>query len=200
LILESASGKLHVLSRLLETEGVSSLRHTLIYATDKDPDQLSEVNNLLRASGIRFHELTASETGDRSLTARILAAFREGDIQVLTAKRVLDEGVNIPEITRAYILASTTVERQWIQRRGRLLRKCKEINKEFAVIHDFLVVPPDVAPDSDTKTIVKGELSRVTEFARLSKNFGAAHGALSVIDPIVKQFFIDPEDMYAASQ
>ena len=40
------------------------------------------------------------------------------------------KGVNIPQIQKAFILASTTVERQWIQRRGRLLRKCDEIGKK----------------------------------------------------------------------
>lgn len=200
LILESAESKLSALSSLLDREETSSLRHTLVYATDKDPRQLAGVNELLRSRGIRFHELTAAETSDRSLTYRILAAFKDGDLQVLTAKRVLDEGINIPQIARAYILASTTVERQWVQRRGRLLRKCSEIGKKYATIHDFLVVPPAIAPDADTKSIVKGELARVTEFARLSRNFGSANGALSVIDPIIKRFFIDSEDAYAASE
>lgn len=199
LILESAEAKLQLLSNLLEKDGTAELKYTLIYATDKDPNQLVAVNDMLRAKGIRFHELTATETGDRNLTRRVLDAFTTTDLQVLTAKRVLDEGVNIPQISKAFILASTTVERQWVQRRGRLLRKCKEIGKDSSVVHDFLVVPPDVAPDADTKTIVKGELARVREFARLSRNFGAKGGALGTIDPIVKRFFSDPEDMHATS-
>jgi len=199
LILESAQRKLQVLSRLLDLAGPSSLRYTLIYATDKDPGQLAAVNQLLRDKGISFHELTSEETCDRALTRRVVEAFQRGDLQVLTAKRVLDEGVNIPQISKAYILASTTVERQWVQRRGRLLRKCSAIQKTSSSIHDFLVVPPATAADSDTKTIVKGELARVTEFSKLSRNFGAQDGALAVIDPIVRRFFTDPEDLYAAS-
>ncbi len=196
LVLESAEGKLTILSRLLDQEA-GDLQFTLVYATDKDPNQLQRVNALLREKRIRFHELTAEETADRKLTARILAAFQSGELQVLTAKRVLDEGVNIPQITKAFILASTTVERQWVQRRGRLLRKCKQIGKEASIIHDFLVVPPDNQIDSDTRKIVKGELARVREFSRLSLNFGAPGGAATVIHPIVQRFFSGSEEVYA---
>ncbi len=197
LILESAEMKLRILSGLLD-RAASNLKFTLVYATDKDPNQLQRVNELLHEKHIRFHELTSEETCDRKLTARIVAAFQAGDLQVLTAKRVLDEGVNIPEISRAYVLASTTVERQWIQRRGRLLRKCKEIGKKASVIYDFFVVPPDGQVDEDTRKIVKGELARIREFSRLSLNFGAPDGPASIIHPIVKRFFSDSEEIYAA--
>jgi superfamily II DNA or RNA helicase len=196
LILESAEMKLRVLSRLLD-QAASELKFTLIYATDKDPNQLQSVNEMLRDKRVRFHELTSEETCDRKLTARIIAAFQAGDLEVLTAKRVLDEGVNIPEISRAYILASTTVERQWIQRRGRLLRMCKEIGKKWSLIYDFFVVPPDSQIDEDTRKIVKGELTRIREFSRLSLNFGAPDGPASIIHPIVRRFFSDSEELYA---
>jgi superfamily II DNA or RNA helicase len=197
LILESAEAKLIALSRMLDELGPEALSYTLIYATDKDPKQLSRVNEMLREKGVRFHQITSEETVSRDLTQLVIDAFERRDLQVLTAKRVLDEGVNIPQISRAYILASTTVERQWVQRRGRLLRKCSAIHKQFSTIHDFLVVPPKSDADSDTKSIVKSELRRVREFARLSSNFGASTGALSVIDPIIRDFFLDPEDVYA---
>jgi superfamily II DNA or RNA helicase len=155
------------------------------------------VNALLRELGIRFHELTSTESSNRQLTSRVIRAFQQGEIQVLTAKRVLDEGVNIPEISRAYILASTTVERQWVQRRGRLLRKCSQINKTSSTIHDFLVLPPH-GDDGEVRKIVSSELARIEEFARLSSNFGAADGALTTIHPIVTRFFSDSEDLYAA--
>jgi superfamily II DNA or RNA helicase len=196
LVLESAEAKLRILSELLDQES-RDLKFTLIYATDKDPNQLQRVNELLREKRIRFHELTSEETCDRKLTARIVAAFRGGDLQVLTAKRVLDEGVNIPQISKAFVLASTTVERQWVQRRGRLLRKCNEIGKRSSIIHDFFVVPPDGQIDKDTRKIVKGELARIREFSRLSGNFGSPGGPASVIHPIVERFFSDTEEIYA---
>ena len=198
LILESAEAKLESLSRLLDEQDRETLSYTLIYATDKDPEQLNRVNDLLRQKRIRFHQLTAEETSSRDLTRRVVEAFERRDLQVLTAKRVLDEGVNIPQISKAYVLASTTVERQWVQRRGRLLRKCSAIGKQFSTIYDFLVVPPTADVDSDTKNIVKAELRRIREFARLSSNFGAATGALSIIDPVIRDFFLDREDVYAS--
>ena len=113
----------------------------------------------------------------------------------MTAKRVLDEGVNIPQIRKAYILASTTVERQWVQRRGRLLRKCSEIGKEFSVIHDFVVLPPQTKEklDDDARSLVKSELNRVQEFFDLARNAGHDDGPLDVIDKLTRLAFIGQE-------
>ena len=87
--------------------------------------------------------------------------------------RVLDEGVDVPQVSEVFILASNTVRRQWVQRRGRVLRKCDAINKEIAHLHDFIVVPPDPR-DSGSRTILKGELERAREFAELAANSGNA--------------------------
>lgn len=182
-VLETARAKIDTLGELLDREDRRALRYTLIYATDKDPSQLEAVNSLLDARDLKFHQLTAEETADRGQTRRILQSFQAGDIQLLTAKRVLDEGVNIPQTERAYILASTTVRRQWVQRRGRLLRMCKEIGKTHAVIHDLVALPPEAYEggllDSESRRIVSSELDRVWEFARLSRNAATSHGAFS---------------------
>lgn len=187
-VLEIAQGKIGELSRLLEREPVASIRHTLIYATDKAPEQLDAVNALLNRRGVLFHQLTAEETAQRSRAADIIAAFKRGELQVLTAKRVLDEGVNIPEICTAYILASTTVERQWIQRRGRLLRTCVGIGKTHSVIHDFLALPPslDGTLGEEARTLIKSELRRAQEFASLARNAGKPDGPLEVIHRLVR--------------
>jgi superfamily II DNA or RNA helicase len=191
-LLETAQGKVGTLKRLLEHENLKELRHTLVYATDKGPEQLDDVNRLLREKGLLFHQLTADETSNRQQTQRIIRSFQEGEIQILTAKRVLDEGVNIPQICKAFILASTTVERQWVQRRGRLLRTCKEIGKTHSVIHDFLALPPRLGEnlDQDTRSMVKAELNRAQEFASLARNAGRPDGALSVIDKLVRAAYL----------
>jgi superfamily II DNA or RNA helicase len=191
-LLETAEGKLTRLATLLDKEDLKNLRHTLVYATDKGPEQLDAVNRLLRDKGLLFHQLTAQETSDREQTKRIIRSFQQGEIQVLTAKRVLDEGVNIPQICKAFILASTTVERQWVQRRGRLLRTCKAINKTYSVIHDFLALPPGMENglDPDAKSLVRSELRRAQEFARLAKNAGRPDGPLAVIDKMVDAAYL----------
>lgn len=187
-ILETASAKVGVLSGLLDLEIIANLRYTLIYATDKDPKQLNKVNDLLRHRGIVFHQLTAEETSNSAVASALLSRFQSGSLQVLTAKRVLDEGVNVPQIMRAYILASTTVRRQWVQRRGRLLRQCKAIGKEHAVIHDVVALPPgsfcDEKIDADAKKIVNSELDRVWEFARLSRNASDRDGPFEAVEKL----------------
>jgi len=187
-VLETARRKLGILCDLLDEEGARRLRYTLIYATDKDPRQLEAVNTALNERRILFHQLTSEETGDRQRTRRILDRFQAGDLQILTAKRVLDEGVNVPQIERAYILASTTVRRQWVQRRGRLLRMCKAIGKTHAVIHDLVALPPEAydggSLDSEAKKIVTAELDRVWEFARLSRNGALSDGPFKRVEEL----------------
>ncbi len=191
-LLETAKNKIYELEALLEKEDLKNLRHTLIYATDKDPEQLREVNALLMGKGILFHQLTAEETRQRERCQRIIRNFQDGKIQVLTAKRVLDEGVNIPQINNAFVLASTTVERQWVQRRGRLLRTCKETGKTHSEIHDFISLPPGYDQedlDKEARNLIKSELRRIQEFAGAARNAGKADGPLPVIDKMVRAIF-----------
>ena len=185
-VLETANAKIGSLDQLLDNEDLNRLQYTLIYATDKDPNQLNRVNAILTQKNLSFHQLTASETSDSKLSARVLERFQSGKLQVLTAKRVLDEGVNVPQIERAYILASTTVRRQWVQRRGRLLRMCKEIGKTHAIIHDLVTLPPGTIEgehmDEDAKKIIRSELERIWEFARLSRNGARTGGPFEQVE------------------
>jgi superfamily II DNA or RNA helicase len=190
-LLETAKNKLQALQDALAKEDFGALRHTLIYASDKGPQQLDEVNALLKANGVLFHQLTDKETQNRAKTAEIIRSFQEGVLRVLTAKRVLDEGVNIPQICKAFILASTTVERQWVQRRGRLLRTCREIGKTHSEIHDFISLPPDIDKiDNDARSLIGSELLRVQEFASLARNAGRSDGPLPIIDKLVHAVFM----------
>ena len=190
-LLETASGKVSTLEALLDEED-TSLQHTLIYTSDKGPEQLDSVNRLLHDRHVLFHQLTAEETVNRDQTKRIIQSFQNGEIQVLTAKRVLDEGVNIPQIRKAFILASTTVERQWVQRRGRLLRTCGTIGKTYSIIHDLLALPPtmDEGLDPDARGLVRSELRRAQAFARLARNAGRPDGPLTVIDRMVDAAYL----------
>jgi superfamily II DNA or RNA helicase len=190
-ILETAENKIAALEAALIHEDVRTLRHTLIYASDKAPQQLDAVNALLNAHGILFHQLTYQETANRDKTKQIIRSFQEGTLHVLTAKRVLDEGVNIPQIEKAFILASTTVERQWVQRRGRLLRTCREVGKTHSEIHDFIALPPDSDTiDGEARTLIRSELLRVQEFASLARNAGRDDGPLKVINELVKATYL----------
>ena len=126
--------------------------------------------------------MTEAETSRGRLLAATMDAFGTGVLHALTAKRVLDEGVNIPQIRRAFILASTTVERQWVQRRGRILRRCDAIGKDHGVIHDFVALPPEgMASDPDARKLIRGELKRVEEFAAAARNYAAPDGPLATL-------------------
>ena len=190
-VLENAVNKVEALADCLNQENLRELRHTLVYTSDKDREQITSVNRILKESGLLFSQFTYEETAHRDQAMRTLGLFKDGTIQVLSAKRVLDEGVNVPEIKKAYILASTTVERQWIQRRGRLLRKCDAVGKTHSVIHDFITLPPCVdGIDNDSKSIVGSELIRVRQFARLARNAGRSDGPLPIIERLVSAAYI----------
>ncbi|MCH2242538.1 MAG: hypothetical protein MK041_11570, partial [Aquabacterium sp.] len=95
-------------------------------------------------------------------------------LQGLVAIRCLDEGVDIPPIQTAVILASSSNPRQFIQRRGRVLRP--HPGKERATIFDMIVLPPDLERDTleAERNLLKKELRRFIEFADLADNSGAA--------------------------
>lgn len=191
LVLETAQGKLDVLASLLDGMPPGSVKRTLFYATDKDPRQLQALNEMLRHRRIRAHQVTESETSRGRLLGATLGAFESGVLHALTAKRVLDEGLNVPQIDTAFILASTTVRKQWVQRRGRVLRPSPSTGKTHAVIHDFLVMPPSGSGvDDDERRLVEGELARGDEFARLARNRASEDGPLAVLNELRYEFII----------
>ena len=163
-------------------------KHLLVYCgatTIKDADaedldfgtrQIDLVTNLLgNEMGMRVGRFTSQETSQER--SQIRAAFAEGDmLQALVAIKCLDEGVNIPSIKTAFILASSTNPKEYIQRRGRVLRKFP--GKEYAVIYDFITLPFPV--DSlgfqnqevinSTRGLVKREIIRMLDFAEIAEN------------------------------
>lgn len=135
----------------------------IVYCDDQD--QLADVLAALRQEfGSGVLEYHSTMTGDRE---RTLALFEQvGGIAV--SIRCLDEGVDIPAVDSALILASSKNPREYIQRRGRVLRKHK--GKSVAWVHDVLVTPrvePDEPPGT---TIVEGEIVRAIEFGRSAIN------------------------------
>ena len=104
---------------------------------------------------------------------------------------MLDEGVNIPEVSKAFILASTTIKRQWIQRRGRVLRKCPDIGKTKSTIHDFVAMPPRGGTDKFAKQLARGELNRISEFAHSASNLANNDGPFKIINKLFDLINID---------
>jgi superfamily II DNA or RNA helicase len=115
-------------------------------------------------------------TADTPLSQReeLRRQFETGELQGLVAIRCLDEGVDIPSIETAVILASTGNPRQFVQRRGRVLRP--HPNKQRATLFDAIVMPPDLGRETIEveRNLLKKELKRFLEFADLADNAGEA--------------------------
>jgi len=154
------------------------------FPVQKGLEQIQRVNALLNNRHINFHQITAEETANRQKLADLIHGFDTDELQVLTSKRVLDEGFNIPQTETAFLLASNTVKRQWIQRLGRVLRKSEKTKKTKAVIHDFVVMPSIIngSIDLDLKSLIKSELSRVQFFDSLSTNGLEKDGTADVVE------------------
>jgi superfamily II DNA or RNA helicase len=112
----------------------------------------------------------------------ILEDFENGDLEVLTSMKCLDEGVDVPRSELAIFCASTGNPRQFIQRRGRILRTHKE--KKYAYIHDLVVVP-DIGADcvdyDMERKLILSELKRVRDFASLSRNLDYSYKELEEV-------------------
>ena len=130
---------------------------------------------------IRWAPVTQDTTARRSLLKQTLATFEKGGYQVLLAKKVLDEGIDIPSIREAFIVASSTVQREWVQRRGRVLRKHPD--KQWAILHDFLTLPPaqifHYEETTSMKKIIGTELYRAYSFAAHARNSTDDNGVLA---------------------
>lgn len=129
--------------------------------------QLREVLDELRSSALDALEYHSAMLGDRDHT---LHHF-ELNGGILVSIRCLDEGVDIPSVSHALILASSKNPREYIQRRGRVLRKAP--NKTLAYIHDAIVLPNRLDNDVLGASIVEGELARAVEFGEGAENPGA---------------------------
>jgi len=181
-IVANAQGKLPALKKLLTQTEFKEKSYTLFYVgegkpgLDDDDDlreysededsQLDKVAGVIKGEGWKVSSFTAKEsTKDRQ---KIMSSFTDGSIDGLVSMRVLDEGIDIPKCQRAFILASSRNSRQFIQRRGRILRKYP--GKELAHIYDFLVVPSPLNVQEAGTLLVKNELKRAMDFVLLASN------------------------------
>jgi superfamily II DNA or RNA helicase len=181
-VLEHASAKVPALRKLLKQQGLRDVKRTLIYTSSKPPvltseRQIDTTNRMLNELGISFHQFTHAETSRRG-AEKYLDAFGQEEYQVLTAMAVLDEGIDIPQTDTAYLLASSTVRREWVQRRGRILRRAE--GKEIANLHDFLVIPL-MLDTKEGRALLMGELARAREFAGAADNEYDSDGPRVVI-------------------
>lgn len=154
-IIYCSDGKMFSDEYKVRKDDEKSIRH-LEYML-KMLNQSLITNNIMR----RASKFTATE--DLSTRIKLIDSFNNGDIHYLVAIKCLDEGINIPSIKSALILSSNDNYREFVQRRGRILRLYK--GKEVAKIYDVIVLP-----SQDTKTMAEIEFRRFFEYSKLAIN------------------------------
>lgn len=187
--------------------GAASLKNfdnDLYEVEDDEVRQIDAVTDLLgNQLGMKVSQYTSKENiEERKILKNEFA--KGASLQALVAIKCLDEGVNIPCIRTAFILASTTNPKEYIQRRGRVLRLYD--GKDFAYIYDFITLPESLgslvsSTEEELKMgigLIKNELSRAFEFAKLADNFVEANMKLDEIREIyqIMQNYDDEEDDY----
>lgn len=162
-IVKNATGKVPLALKILK-ENFADGQKWIIYCDNID--QLHSVCSLARIEGFDAYEYYADMEGDRDTT---LEYFSQNG-GVLVSIKCLDEGVDIPSTTHALVLASSQNPREFIQRRGRILRKSE--GKLFAHLYDAITVPV-VEEADDTEqglSIISAELARAIEFGKGAEN------------------------------
>lgn len=190
-ILATTEEKLKVFKKTLEKKEISLTKSkTLFFVgdgstevefTEKEASKtvslrmLDSVKRITNQKGYISQQFTCDET--KAERKEIIKDFSNGVLDALIAIRVLDEGIDIPGIRTAFLLASSANRRQYVQRRGRILRRADDKNKSF--IYDFIVLPPngkncsfvkrevfrllEIGKDCDNKEIVKNEMKFILE-------------------------------------
>lgn len=176
----AAANKMPALEQLLSRQQVEPYSlfycgdgRTAVEVEDEDAgdDDVAEtkqryaVAQLLLQKGVRVSPFTSEE--NRWQRREILRQFKDGETEAMVAIRCLDEGIDVPACRTAYLLASSRNPRQFVQRRGRILRRAE--GKDRAKIFDFVVVMPDsLTNEAIGGDFLKNELGRVADFARHS--------------------------------
>ena len=172
-ITKNAAQKIDEFIRLIpEFKQSGIFDHCLIYCSDgRDPEDhtLKSIQRVVRElnnNGISNNRFTSGENIQTRTT--ILDDYAKGAITTLVAIKCLDEGVDVPATRNAIIMASTGNPREYIQRRGRILRRFD--GKEMAELYDFIIIPRNTSPTKDERQIFQSEYKRFKEFSDLSLN------------------------------
>lgn len=174
LVIKKARNKPIKLGEMLESNEYDFINSVIYCGQGKDVETdetiIDNVTLQLKTKGkLRVSQFT-SKTIDRQ---KVLREFENGYYDTLVAIKCFDQGVDVPKLDKIYIMASDSLLRQTIQRRGRVLRKCKETGKSLAHIYDMITLPPEgIYSGIGAASLAAKELKRVKEYARLAENKG----------------------------
>lgn len=173
-IIERAQNKKAEFLEIMQTELSKYKDKTIVFCPDgkdeNEKDYLDVYKSELWKRCLSKGQIVKMSEYVQGTKREIIENFCEGAIDILFAKQRLNEGIDIPSAKRAFFIASSTSEREFIQRRGRVLRKSPETNKTLAEIFDFIVVPPD-KNSIYAQSIVENEIKRAMDFAATADNY-----------------------------
>lgn len=208
-IIHKCDDKLRVYSEILKDIGEERLKNTFVYspqgkyakAGSEDDVELTEeydisfIQKLLDVTKRIYpnkHCNTFTSKDKKETRSILLNSFSDGTLDVLLAMKCLDEGVDVPRAEIGVFTSSTGNPREFIQRRGRLLRKHPE--KKYSYIYDIIVIPDTICRESSQNSmesnLVRSELRRVAYFASLAQNCYANGGAYETLNDIAHHFGI----------
>lgn len=209
-VLHKARQKMNMFEEIIREIGEDKLKYCFVYSAagkhartdESDDDQLDEyiLKEMQRILKSVFPSVSCnSYTGvdSKEMRKQKLAAFAGGQLDVLFAKNCLDEGVDVPRAEYGIFTSSTGNPRQFIQRRGRLLRRHPD--KRFAYIYDIVVAPNFNSTYYDRRFwtmeqhLVEGEMRRVANFAALSVNY--YNGAMDSLSELTSFYEVDIDGM-----
>ena len=188
-IISMAEAKMDQLKSIVEKIGERD--HFVVYCGDgklfdENGDELRHINavkKVLTELDYKPSQFTAKE--NMATRMDLVDSFNKGQIDALAAIRCLDEGINIPSIKSALILSSNDDYREFVQRRGRILRLYND--KKSAKIFDVVVLP-----SSYSTGWAAIELRRFHEYAKLALNWDSLSATL---DDLLNQYGLDITDV-----
>jgi superfamily II DNA or RNA helicase len=212
-IIHKAENKLALMTEILAKhfDEKGNLDYTFVYVPEGNSTYDNELDDEGKTEPVSFHLIdqysaaiesisrsikVVNFTGETPNKSEILERFANGKINVLTSMKCLDEGVDVPKTQMAIFCSSTGNPRQFIQRRGRVLRVTKDGSKHRATIHDLIVVPK-ISDNSECfsleKSLVTKELERVVNFAFMAEN---TYEARESIRPIEDHYQLNIHTIY----
>ncbi|MEG0314947.1 MAG: DEAD/DEAH box helicase family protein [Erysipelotrichaceae bacterium] len=172
LLIKKANAKIDEI-RAMSSSDKYSFKNSVVYCgpgLDKESDE-SIIDSVTKALAFSGKYVVSQFTSNTSFRKEVLEEFENGFYDTLVAIKCFDQGVDVPKLDKIYIMSSDTTSRQTIQRRGRVLRICKDTGKEIAYIYDMVTLPPlGMENAAGSSKLVRSELKRVIEYGRLATN------------------------------
>lgn len=198
LIVKQASYKLVELDKMILNRDVYDFKNSVVYCGAGKSEDLQIIDAVTVALNNFGHYRVSQFTSKTTDRVTVLQEFENGFYDTLVAIRCFDEGVDCPKLDKIYIMSSETSMRQTVQRRGRVLRKCRETGKTLANIYDMILLPPtDYETGMGVTSLIVNELTRAKEYARLAENKDENTAKFREIE---KVFYISETDYVRETQ